>query len=140
MYLKYSNNTVKYPYSFDQLRKDNPTVTFFYPPDERILSKYDVFEVKKTTPPTFDSITHRVFEQTPELVNGVWIQSWKLEQRHDAAIRIRNYRNLLISQTDYLALSDNTLTPDMAEYRQQLRDITNQPTFPSSVVWPTKPE
>jgi hypothetical protein len=44
-----------------------------------------------------------------------------------------------LSETDYLALSDNTLTPEMAAYRQELRDITTQINFPESIVWPIKP-
>jgi hypothetical protein len=30
--------------------------------------------------------------------------------------------------------------PEMATYRQALRDITLQPGFPHNVTWPTKPE
>ena len=52
---------------------------------------------------------------------------------------IRNQRNRLLSDTDWMALSDNTMTPEWASYRQALRDITDQTGFPYSVVWPTKP-
>ena len=38
---------------------------------------------------------------------------------------LREKRNILLEQTDHLALSDNTLTDDMKTYRQKLRDITN---------------
>jgi hypothetical protein len=57
-----------------------------------------------------------------------------------AAKSVRDQRNRLLTETDYLALSDNTLTPEMAAYRQALRDITAQDGFPHSVVWPAKPE
>ena len=52
---------------------------------------------------------------------------------------VRNQRNSLLSGTDYLALSDNAMTTEMAAYRQALRDITSQEGFPYSVTWPTKP-
>ena len=52
---------------------------------------------------------------------------------------VRSQRNSLLAETDYLALSDNTLSSDMAAYRQALRDITSQSGFPASVTWPTKP-
>ena len=55
-------------------------------------------------------------------------------------LRIR--RNLLLAETDYLALSDQTLSADMTTYRQNLRDITNGLTTVedvNSVIWPTKP-
>ena len=37
---------------------------------------------------------------------------------------LRNKRNALLAETDYLALSDNTMTEEMKVYRQKLRDIT----------------
>ena len=58
------------------------------------------------------------------------------DQAEDA---IRNRRNRLLSDTDWMALSDNTMTPEWASYRQALRDITSQEGFPYSVTWPTKP-
>ena len=55
---------------------------------------------------------------------------------------LRAKRNGLLKDTDYLALSDNTLSSDMTTYRQSLRDITNGLTTVedvNSVTWPTKP-
>jgi hypothetical protein len=55
------------------------------------------------------------------------------------ADEIRAKRNSLLAETDYLALSDTTLSSDMAAYRQALRDVTSQAGFPTNVTWPTKP-
>ena len=55
---------------------------------------------------------------------------------------LRAKRNNLLAETDYLALSDNTLSSDMTTYRQSLRDITNGLTTVedvNAVVFPTKP-
>ena len=55
---------------------------------------------------------------------------------------LRVNRNRLLKETDYLALSDNTLSDDMRTYRQDLRDITNGLTTVeqvNAVVFPTKP-
>lgn len=52
---------------------------------------------------------------------------------------ILDQRERLLSATDWMALSDNTMTPEWAAYRQALRDITEQTGFPYSVTWPTKP-
>ena len=55
---------------------------------------------------------------------------------------LRVKRNNLLAETDYLALSDNTLSTDMATYRQSLRDLTNGLTTKAdvdAVVFPTKP-
>ena len=62
---------------------------------------------------------------------------------------VRKQRNRLLAETDYLALSDNTLTEAMATYRQALRDITDHANFPdlnsgdmegNGSDWPIKPE
>ena len=58
-------------------------------------------------------------------------------------IRLRNERNSKLAETDYLALSDQTLSEEMKEYRTKLRDITNGLTTVEdveAVVFPTKPE
>ena len=52
---------------------------------------------------------------------------------------LRTKRNQLLAETDYLALSDVTLSPEMAEYRQALRDLPANTTDPTNPVWPTKP-
>jgi hypothetical protein len=53
---------------------------------------------------------------------------------------LRQERNRLIAGTDYLALSDSTLSAEMATYRQALRDLPANTTDPANPVWPTKPE
>jgi len=55
---------------------------------------------------------------------------------------LRTKRNKLLSETDYLALSDQTMSSEMTTYRQALRDITNGLTTVEdieAVTWPTKP-
>jgi hypothetical protein len=55
---------------------------------------------------------------------------------------LRAKRNSLLAQTDYLALSDNTLSSEMSAYRQSLRDITEGLSTVeqvNSVVFPVKP-
>jgi len=57
-------------------------------------------------------------------------------------MRLRSERNSLLAETDYLALSDNTMSSEMTTYRQNLRDITNGLTTVEeveAVVFPTKP-
>ena len=53
--------------------------------------------------------------------------------------QLRSERNRLLAETDYLALSDSTLTDAMKTYRQKLRDITDNATSLDDVTWPTKP-
>ena len=55
---------------------------------------------------------------------------------------LRQRRNRLLAETDYLALSDNTLSDDMKTYRQNLRDLPagkNTVEKCNNATWPTKP-
>jgi len=91
--------------------------------------------------------------------NGDYIESWNLNipkpsleslEQYDSECdlefsldNLRQKRNSLLAQTDYLALSDQTMTAEMTAYRQALRDITNGLTTVAdveAVVFPTKPE
>lgn len=57
----------------------------------------------------------------------------------DLAFQIRERRNVELAMTDVWAMSDRTMSTEMKNYRQELRDITNQESFPNSVVWPIMP-
>ena len=52
---------------------------------------------------------------------------------------LRQHRNQLLAETDYLALSDVTLSDEMQTYRQTLRDLPANTSDPANPVWPTKP-
>ena len=53
--------------------------------------------------------------------------------------QLRQRRNQLLAETDYLALSDSTLTDEMRDYRQALRDLPANTVDPANPVWPVKP-
>lgn len=53
---------------------------------------------------------------------------------------LRYERDLLLKETDWWAVADRTMTPEQIQYRQSLRDITDEYTSVDDVVWPTKPE
>ena len=52
---------------------------------------------------------------------------------------LRDDRNKLLTATDYLALSDVTLSDEMKTYRQALRDLPANTSDPANPTWPTKP-
>ena len=66
-------------------------------------------------------------------------QAWADGQADRDLAALRAERDQLLAETDYLALSDNTLSAEMTTYRQALRDITDSYTSLDDVVWPTKP-
>ena len=53
---------------------------------------------------------------------------------------VRAERNTLLAATDWMALSDVTMSPEWAAYRQALRDVPDQVGFPDNVTWPIAPE
>ena len=68
--------------------------------------------------------------------------AWNAGAFDRAMNALRSKRNSLLSATDYLALSDNTMTEEMTAYRQALRDITESVTTLTkvkAVTFPTKP-
>ena len=52
---------------------------------------------------------------------------------------LRKERDKRLLETDYYSLSDQSMSQEMSDYRQALRDITNSYTSLDDVVWPTKP-
>ena len=53
--------------------------------------------------------------------------------------KIRNQRNILLSETDWTGTSDLTMSDEMKTYRQRLRDIPENNTIYKDVDWGTKP-
>ena len=55
---------------------------------------------------------------------------------------LRNKRNILLAETDWMAYSDVTMSSDWRTYRQALRDITKTEPVDmalSNITFPTKP-
>ena len=76
----------------------------------------------------FDGVTFtNPNEKTPEEITA------------EVAAEVRSDRNLRLKETDWMALSDVVMSPEMTAYRQALRDITAQAGFPHNVIWPVKP-
>ena len=60
-----------------------------------------------------------------------------------AMLQLRQQRNKKLAESDWRALSDQTLSPEWADYRQALRDITQDLATVEDVggvAWPTQPE
>ena len=97
----------------------------------------------KTEDDATDPITGEVDQaQVGQPIYGnEWLVGYTVENKpqDQAQEAVRNKRNRLLADTDWMALSDNTMTPAWASYRKALRDITAQEGFPYSVIWPTKP-
>jgi soluble cytochrome b562 len=69
-------------------------------------------------------------------------QAWADGQLNRDLADLRNKRNMLLSQTDFYALSDVTMSDEMKKYRQDLRDLTSgldTVEKVANVTWPSKP-
>ena len=57
-------------------------------------------------------------------------------------VTARTVRNILLADTDYLGLSDCTMSNEMVGYRQALRDLPSLSSWPVLDIdaWPIKPE
>jgi hypothetical protein len=59
------------------------------------------------------------------------------EDRVFASLRLE--RNRLLVETDFRALTDVTITPEMTTYRQALRDLPSTVDI-NNIIYPEKPE
>lgn len=152
MFVKITNGQVAaYPYTVGQLRRDNPNTSFPKNVPEATMAAFGMFPVGYEAAPDFDPMTHRIeHSNLPVLKDGKWVLAKTVvaltaEQIADRdaamATEVRNRRNELLAATDYLALTDTTMTLEMTQYRQALRDITSHANFPhlSEADWPVKP-
>ena len=142
MYVKLTsdNEVEQYPYTLGDLRRDNKNVSFPRQVGANTLAEYRVYPVVVADPPAYDPFTQTAQEGTPALVSGQWKVDWVVTSlpTNDAVNNVRNHRNDLLEETDWMAGSDVTMPNTWREYRQALRDLPAQSGFPN-VTWPTEP-
>ena len=69
-------------------------------------------------------------------------QTWAEGAFDRSMLQLRQHRNRLLADTDYRALSDQALNQEWADYRQSLRDITQDLETVADVdgvIWPVEP-
>ena len=150
MFVKVTNGTAE-SYTIGQLRRDNPQVSFPKSIDTNALAQFDVYPASVADEPSYDDRTQFLQRSVNATdINGVWTYTWtvasKSQQEIDdydsmqAQFR-REERDAKLAETDYLGLSDATMSAAMTTYRQALRDITSHANFPNlqDADWPTKP-
>jgi hypothetical protein len=141
-------------------RAANPQISLPRAWNQNVLNALNVEAVFETPKPDAGPYQMAVRNGVTKDSNGNWVQAWvvvdmfkddaegtKAEKEAayqanldaEAAKAVRSQRDSLLAATDWMALSDVTLSAEMATYRQALRDITAQEGFPHSVNWPAKP-
>lgn len=158
MYVLITDGVVtEYPYSFGQLKKDNPQTSFPHKPTDEQLAEWGVYPVKKTPKPNAGP-KDNVVELNPVLASGEWVQTWQVvaaspdeiaEREIEAWASLRALRTDLLLETDWRVIkavedalrtnTDLTIPQEWLDYRQALRDVPQNTTDPFNPVWPVAP-
>ena len=142
-----NNKITQYPIDVIDLRKKYPNTSFPDDISSSDLSSFNVVTIEKVSRPSFNEKNQTITENDPVLDSGKWKQSWTVSDLSSDAVTtktnekwesIRTVRNELLSESDWRASSDLTLSDAWKNYRQSLRDITNQ-SDPYNITWPTEP-
>ena len=81
MYIKLNNGQVdSYPYSEEQLKIDNPQVSFPKIIPDQILAEYNVYRVIRENQPAV-SYKQNLSEGIPVNENGIWKQVWVITDK-----------------------------------------------------------
>jgi hypothetical protein len=139
MYIILENGTPK-EYSLENLRKDNPEVSFPIDISSSLLAEYNVYEVVNDKKPNVDELTEFAkltgFYQNSA---GDWCADYKITRLSEeiAAQNVRNERNARLKETDWMVLPDSPFnTREVKRYRRFLRYVPQQKGFPFDVSWP----
>jgi len=80
------------------------------------------------------------FTEAEETARDAEEQAWADGANDRAAVRVREERDVKLAACDWMANSDVTMSDAWRTYRQALRDVPTQASFPSSITWPTEPK
>lgn len=154
MYIKVSGSNTIYPYSINDLRRDNNNITFpsnLSNVDSDVLANYYTYRVIVVPVDTTD-YTKNYEEGTPIQSGSVYVENWLItsasveeitERENIQWDEIRDERNRLLTECDWTQFQDTPISgsklTEWQAYRQSLRDITNQ-SNPFEIIWPVKPE
>ena len=151
MYLKVSGSTITYPYSVQNLKNENPSISFPTIITDSLLESFNIYKVEVKSSGYDNDDSKDVTEVTPTLSGSVYVQTYNITDADEETINkrreikwseVRSGRDSLLSESDWTQFNDSpisgsTLT-DWQTYRQSLRDITNQ-SDPYDITWPNIP-
>tara|TARA_R100000951_G_scaffold2519_1_gene3842 strand:- start:93 stop:587 length:495 start_codon:yes stop_codon:yes gene_type:complete len=162
---EYRNRTTGEIKTQGELRRDNPNMSMPRVWNSNVHDALNVDPILAAPKPTEDIGQYQVVSRNGAVqdANNNWVQAWeikdmfadikggqtKAEQEAEyqtqldsnAAEYNRDNRDRLLTETDWWAVSDRTMTSDQTAYREALRDITTHSDWPHLEAddWPTKP-
>ena len=162
---EYRDRTTGEIKSQGQLRQENPNMSMPKVWNDNVHDALNVDPVLAAPKPQdgIGQYQHVIRNGVVQDSLGNWVEAWeiadmfsddaelgtKAEQEaayqtqldNQAAERNRLERDSLLSETDWWAVSDRTMTSEQSSYRTALRDITTHSNWPhlGEDDWPTKP-
>ena len=165
---EYRDRTTGEIKSQGQLRKENSNMSLPRVWNSNVHDALNVDPVLRAPKPTEGIGAYQTVRRNGVVQDSLnnWVEAWEIadmfsdttedgvtttkaeheavyQQRLDdeAAINNRTKRDTIIAETDWWAMSDNTMTAEQTSYRQGLRDITSHANWPhlEEADWPTKP-
>jgi hypothetical protein len=102
--------------------------------------------------PIESEVDKEISDAPPQFIDGKWRRvlvnnaispELAAQRRANTIISLREERTNKLKACDWTQVSDSPLTAEKkaewATYRQALRDVPSQATFPDSIDWPTEP-
>ena len=148
-----------------EIRKLNPNVSLPKVWNENVYEALGIDPVLETPKPaTTGDYKVIVRDGSEQDANSNWVQKWAerdmfsdttedgvttTKAEHEAAYQakldadkaesVRSERDQKLKNTDWMGLSDVTMSEDWKTYRQALRDVPGQSAFPNDITWPSEP-
>ena len=148
-----------------EIRKLNPNVSLPKVWNDNVHDALGIDPVLETPKPdTTGNYKVVVRDGAEQDANNNWVQKWverdmfsdttedgvtTTKAEHEAAYQarldteaaanVRSERDQKLRDTDWMGMSDVTMSTEWATYRQALRDIPSQAGFPNTITWPTEP-
>ena len=149
-----------------EIRKLNPNVSLPKVWNSNVYDALGIDPVLETPKPdTTGDYKVVVRDGTEQDANSNWVQKWverdmfsdttedgvtTTKAEHETAYQtrldadkaksVRSERDQKLKDTDWMGMSDVTMSAEWSTYRQALRDIPSQAGFPNTITWPTEPE
>ena len=164
---EYRNRTTGEVKTQGQWRAANPNMSLPRVWKAATLDALNLDAVLRSPAATTTAYQNSVRDGVVQDVNGNWVENYvardmfadttdedgvtTTKAEHEAAYQAtldaktatanRTKRDGLLAETDWMALSDVTMSAEMTTYRQALRDITTHANWPNleEADWPTKP-
>ena len=164
---EYRNRTTGEVKTQGQWRSANPNMSLPRTWKAATLDALNLDPVLRSPAATTTAYQNSVRDGVVQDANGNWVENYvardmfadttdedgvtTTKAEHEAAYQAtldaktatanRTKRDGLLAETDWMALSDVTMTAEMTTYRQALRDITSHANWPNldEADWPIKP-